>query len=390
MAQKPIKLKKRKIKSVSDWVQETYYVRKKNDTIKEGEYRMNVKEKLVCNGFFQNNKRTGIWKFYGYEGRLVYEGEYSQGHRVGKWTYTLDGSKSGEIFYGNGLVDSAFGFAETGAKIYNYVAQDGSGGKAVRSYTNGQKKEIFSVNRFQINGSYESFFENGELHKKAEYKNGTISTIHLIKNENGDTLEAGTLKNGNGTLVNYSFDSSNRLYKSGFYHYENGERHGQAKTFDSEGNIISEGRYSKGYKVGKWRFTRNGRSTQVFYSKVKEMVHLKNKNIPCVFSGDMPSNRKQPAIFYNKTNGYANYLQDVFVYPSQAAAEGIGAELRIQFGIDLDGNLISYQVLKGGFKPIEDEAVRVVAMMPWWTPKIVDGLPASQYNIIPISLGISE
>ncbi|WP_224998785.1 energy transducer TonB [Cesiribacter sp. SM1] len=50
---------------------ETYYVLKSNSQIKQGDYEKLIAGRTAVKGQFENNQKSGIWVFYGWDGRQV-------------------------------------------------------------------------------------------------------------------------------------------------------------------------------------------------------------------------------------------------------------------------------------------------------------------------------
>jgi TonB family protein len=76
---------------------EVFYVLKSDKNIKEGTYfrYTNFGNKLVCEGFYKNNLKDSLWKYYSFrvENKLSASGSYKSDKRVGLWnfyTYTGD------------------------------------------------------------------------------------------------------------------------------------------------------------------------------------------------------------------------------------------------------------------------------------------------------------
>jgi hypothetical protein len=67
---------------------EKYYVLKKHNDIKEGEYKAYglFQDNLLRDGFYKNNLKDSVWHTYAYGNRVLLEGNYKAGERVGIWT----------------------------------------------------------------------------------------------------------------------------------------------------------------------------------------------------------------------------------------------------------------------------------------------------------------
>lgn len=76
------------------------------------------------------------------------------------------------------------------------------------------------------------------------------------------------------------------------------------------------------------------------------------------------------------------YIKDNVKYPDKANRKGIEGRVVVNFIIDKDGNVTKPKVLSGIGYGCDEEALRVVAAMPKWTPGTQRGKPiAVAYNL---------
>lgn len=95
------------------------------------------------------------------------------------------------------------------------------------------------------------------------------------------------------------------------------------------------------------------------------------------------------------------FLQKNVKYPNMAKENGIQGKVYVSFVIDKEGNVGEIEVLKPvtapkapekkyqdqydlGAKQINDEAVRVIGLMPKWSPGLKDGKPVKVMYNFPI------
>ncbi|WP_304234832.1 toxin-antitoxin system YwqK family antitoxin [Jiulongibacter sediminis] len=93
-------------------------------------------------------------------------------------------------------------------------------GTAIDTFTNGQIRYFYSIDKGLLEGEIKEFFSNGQLKIKQSYKNG--------------------LKEGE--VVNHA--ENGNIIAQGFYSKDT--QHGLFKTFDDEGNILIEKNYANG------------------------------------------------------------------------------------------------------------------------------------------------
>lgn len=70
--------------------------------------------------------------------------------------------------------------------------------------------------------------------------------------------------------------------------------------------------------------------------------------------------------------GFDNYIGSMQKYPKQAQEHNITGEVLVEFAVDKDGSITEIKVLKGIGYGCDEEAVRVLAACPKWTPGMTD------------------
>lgn len=94
---------------------------------------------------------------------------------------------------------------------------------------------------------------------------------------------------------------------------------------------------------------------------------------------------EQPS-FQGKGNAeFLKWVGERLVYPPQAARMDIQGKVFIQFVIEKDGSLTDIVVLKGIGGGADEEAVKIVASSPKWSPGKQRGKPVRVRMILPIT-----
>jgi TonB family protein len=73
--------------------------------------------------------------------------------------------------------------------------------------------------------------------------------------------------------------------------------------------------------------------------------------------------------------GYRAYLKQHFHYPEEAQRQNISCEVVVGFAVDEAGRILDAEVVKGCAASLNEEALRLVRLMPWWTPARRAGQP---------------
>ena len=88
-------------------------------------------------------------------------------------------------------------------------------------------------------------------------------------------------------------------------------------------------------------------------------------------------------------NAMYEFIQKNLKYPESAKNKGIEGRVFVQFVVEKDGSLTSFQVLRGVSDDIDAEAVRVLKMMPKWKPGMMDGKPVRVQFTMPFKFQLT-
>jgi protein TonB len=78
------------------------------------------------------------------------------------------------------------------------------------------------------------------------------------------------------------------------------------------------------------------------------------------------------------------FLSSRLNYPEAALNHSISGKVHVAFTVDAEGHLHDPRVLKGLGYGLDEEAIRLVRLMPWWTPGKQQGRPAWVQVTMPI------
>lgn len=87
---------------------------------------------------------------------------------------------------------------------------------------------------------------------------------------------------------------------------------------------------------------------------------------------------------------YREYLRQNARYPEEARAAGIEGAVFVSFLIDETGRILDAQVVKGCGHGLDEEALRLVRLMPWWSPGQVAGKPVKVPCTLRIKFGVAQ
>lgn len=238
-------------------------------------------------GYYNINKREGLWKFYGTDGNLSRSGSYTNDKMNGIWNYYYkDGTVSATENYVNGLKEGESTYFHLNGKIKEVGnckngLRDGlwknfdENGKLISSgkyekelavgewksyYANGQVFEIRRYTQGALNGEYKAYYENGILYSignySYNYKLGPWTDYHpngkvYIKESYGNIIyDLDDAKSENKTGEWNSYYENGQLHITGYY--DNNKQTGPWQYFGEKGNMILKGSYKNGARIGEW------------------------------------------------------------------------------------------------------------------------------------------
>lgn len=94
----------------------------------------------------------------------------------------------------------------------------------------------------------------------------------------------------------------------------------------------------------------------------------------------------KPAEYPGGTMAMINFISQNLKYPQEAKEQGIQGRVMVLFTIQPDGKVTDVQVKDPVHPLLDAEAIRVVSMMPAWTPALkADGTPVISKSYIPMN-----
>ena len=78
------------------------------------------------------------------------------------------------------------------------------------------------------------------------------------------------------------------------------------------------------------------------------------------------------------------FLQDNLIYPENAKREHIEGKVYVGFLVDRNGKIQKPRILSTASEELDNEALRVVGLMPDWIPGTKGGMPADVQYVLPL------
>lgn len=97
--------------------------------------------------------------------------------------------------------------------------------------------------------------------------------------------------------------------------------------------------------------------------------------------------KKKPATFRGNLK---IYLKQNLQYPEEALIKGLEDTVFVTFDIDIYGNIMDPRIAEPGQIFFDEEALRVIKLMPAWNPATIDGEAVSGCQILPVIFRLPE
>ena len=81
---------------------------------------------------------------------------------------------------------------------------------------------------------------------------------------------------------------------------------------------------------------------------------------------------------------FMKWLTVMLKYPDAALKRKIEGKVMVSFIVNVDGSVSDIKIVRGAHKLLDDEALRVVRLMPKWKPGLEGGRPCRSMISIPI------
>ncbi len=181
---------------------------------------------------------------------------------------------------------------------------------------------------------------------------------------------------------------SNEVRVSGYF--KNGKEDSLWIEYSWRGKVTSKGYYTNGSRTGVWEFYENdGKLNQKFDYDKREVLYnepSKTKNTDFKLLKDtLPADKVSGPVYIG--GDYEMFMPIVknIQYPQFERDNDIQGKVIVSFVIDANGNTNSHKVLTSISKGLDDEALRVVKMIPSnWIPAKVNNTKVDCEYTVPV------
>lgn len=216
-------------------------------------------------------------------------------------------------------------------------------------YPNGHKSRMQTFENGKLVGNIVEYYPNGEIYTVKTYIENGPPLFQECRDSTGVVLA----EKGNGIWIDFGGDF---------------------------GSVGIKGKVEKGMPQGVWvkklndsvtfeKMFKNGDllSADRIYSYKSDSTIYPKKNVPTTESVDVIPE------FKGGTEAFYRYLYKSIRYPAQAREQNMQGRVVVSFIVEKDGYLTNFKIVKGIGGGCDEEAMRVLAASPPWTPASIKG-----------------
>lgn len=122
-----------------------------------------------------------------------------------------------------------------------------------------------------------------------------------------------------------------------------------------------------------------GNGTDAYTLKAGETVPVSGNSA----SAALPYADEMP-VFTGGDAALHRYLVQKTIYPAEARRRNLSGTVVVRFIVDEQGRITDTEVVKGCGNGFDEEALRLIRLMPWWTPGRQAGQPVRVVRTMPI------
>lgn len=348
---------------------------------------------VITSGAYRNDNRDGYWLKYK-DGRLISREDFENGiHASNSFYYGTDTSDvtGTESYYPDGMKKvSQQNYPGGKASQRIYFSQQGNIDSIVSYFTDGRIKDAHYTAYVNNEGitqfyTYQSYYMNGKV-KQHGYEH---------KNE----------RDGNWL----TYDSTGKLLET--EHYVDGKPFGWFIAYYPGGGLKLKAYCYEGITDTILVYAKAGAKLSQkdpMYSKTIAEVQAIHPDIqfrdPNTFPPD--HHRKgvvalgpdanegtwsdEPATFPGGNDSLNSFIQRTISFPEPERRMSKEGEVHIKFLVEKDGSLSDIQIVKEvqGAPGFTKETMRLMRVMPKWTPARTDGKIVRVYYILPVKFSL--
>ena len=260
--------------------------------------------------------------------------------------------------------------------------------KTFYTSTNAIRSRSFYREGYQ-DGPYNFYHENGKLKEKGTFKKnqkigyvtywtdqGAVKKVFQYFYDDFSKRKEKDEKKESFKIIHYWDDGNIQLVKDG-----NGSCKCYLSKEEPEDGPLEVGKVHGGYRDSVWTVTSG--DTLISTELYKNDVFIKGAS---TFKGKIFAYDEviKSAEYTGGLQKMMLFLQKNIRYPAEAKRNGRQGRIFVKFFVDHEGFISNLSIIKGVSKELNDEAVRVIKLMPPWIPGTSRGIPVKTQFVLPV------
>jgi protein TonB len=236
----------------------------------------------------------------------------------------------------------------------------------------------------------------------------SVEFYRLVKFDTTVKLYAVTdyYKEGKPQMKAFSSDKKGEIFegkvewfaKEGFLekyiNYKNDVKQGESKTLNPDGTVWGEGFYKDDYYDGEWKWYYPNRQLSVIETyTLGKLIALKGwdengkEQLLDIRTYQQELDPEFPGGYSKMVNFVINNLK----YPKKARIRNIEGIVYVMFSVETDGSLTNLKIARSVDELLDNEALRVVSLMPKWEVGKIHNLPVKVNKVtIPFNFQLTR
>ncbi|WP_066756851.1 M56 family metallopeptidase [Crocinitomix algicola] len=129
--------------------------------------------------------------------------------------------------------------------------------------------------------------------------------------------------------------------------------------------------------------------TKSIEPKSSDPIEQNENSIPLLDKNNVYEVVDESPIFKGGQEGMSAFIVENVTYPKELVDEGVEGNVFVEFIVNADGRIENPLIKRGVHPELDAEALRVVSLMPDWTPGKLDGKDVAVKFVLPISFRLN-
>jgi len=226
-------------------------------------------------------------------------------------------------------------------------------------FSNGHRMVIENFENGQVSGAVTAYYPNGRFHYEKSFSTNARNQTEVSYKTCNDSTGNVIAENGNGDWLEYNDDFT---------------------------AVTTKGKIADGVEDGDWDV-----ALKQFSGEIRTYNKGKITGVqPCyIENGKFYLSVETVPEFPGGLDAFGKFLAANIRYPYSARRDRVQGRVIVSFVIEKDGTITDPKVARGIGGGCDEEALRVIKLMPKWVPGIQNGKPVRVAYSVPIAFTIN-